>query len=42
MAEAPVRAARRPGLPVIEVDGSRDAPAVAALAAERFAPWPGA
>nr|WP_237419083.1 hypothetical protein [Kitasatospora sp. SID7827] len=39
VAEDAARTARRLGVPVIEVDGSRDAPAVAALVAEQFAPW---
>ncbi|WAL70287.1 hypothetical protein OU787_01540 [Kitasatospora sp. YST-16] len=39
VAEDAVRGARRLGVRVIEVDGTRDAPAVAALVAEQFAPW---
>jgi len=39
VAEDAVRAARRLDVPAIEVDGTRDAPAVAALVAEQFAPW---
>lgn len=38
VAEDAVRGARRLGVPVIEVDGTRDAAAVASLVAEQFAP----
>ncbi|GLW70968.1 hypothetical protein Kpho02_32670 [Kitasatospora phosalacinea] len=36
------RSARRLGIRVVEVDGTLDAPGVAALVAEQFAPWTGA
>ncbi|MEV0189899.1 hypothetical protein AB0I39_15340 [Kitasatospora purpeofusca] len=39
VAEDAVRAARRLGIPVVEVDGTRDASAVAALVGEQFAPY---
>ncbi|MEV6330649.1 hypothetical protein [Streptomyces sp. NPDC051909] len=39
VADDVVRGARRLGIPVIEVDGTRDATGVAALVAEQFAPW---
>ncbi|GAA2221080.1 hypothetical protein GCM10010413_10800 [Promicromonospora sukumoe] len=39
IADDAVRNARRLGVPVIEVDGTRDAAAVAAEVAEQFAPW---
>ena len=39
LAEDAVRSARRLGVPVIEVDGTRDAEAVADLVAERFADY---
>ncbi|MFI1715243.1 hypothetical protein [Streptomyces litmocidini] len=42
VAEDAVRAARRLGVRVIEVDGTRDAAAVASLVAEHFSPWLGA
>ncbi|MFG3192800.1 hypothetical protein [Streptomyces omiyaensis] len=42
VAEDAVRGARRLGVPVMEVDGSRGAAGAAALVAEQFAPWPGA
>jgi hypothetical protein len=39
VAEDAVRSARRLGIGVIEVDGSRDADAVAATVADHFAPY---
>jgi hypothetical protein len=39
IADDAVRNARRLGVPVIEVDGTRDATAVAAEVADQFAPW---
>ncbi|MFD7532004.1 hypothetical protein ACFV8E_31175 [Streptomyces sp. NPDC059849] len=41
VAEDAVRGARRLGVRVIEVDGTRDAAAVTSLVAEQFAPWLG-
>ncbi|MFE1316089.1 hypothetical protein [Kitasatospora phosalacinea] len=41
VAEDAARQARRLGIRVVEVDGTHDARAVAALVAEQFAPWIG-